>query len=479
MTGEKPFIHMISTPMDHYLYDVNTNMFAKVDGDTYQYLKEVEQQDGMQKVAVNVHIKQEIEFLRAQGFLSIKHPQKIRHSHSDLMEYHLNENIMQMALQVTQQCNFRCAYCIYGDSDFEFQREHSSKRMTLETALTAVDFFAARCGNQENITLGFYGGEPLLEFPLIQEVVKYAEEKLYAKDLSFTITTNASLLTPDIACFLCEHNFITVISLDGTPETHDRSRRFAKNGKGSFSVIRKNLVEAKKICPDFQFSFNTVVDARYPCDSLHQLFSGEDFFKESHVESTSIDDQFSVEKVVPSDIFLRQNNQHIFKGYLAFRGVYNRDSVSRVAYMNLLSNFGHFQTAMRSSVSLPDEMAPGGPCIAGERRLFVSVDGNLYPCEKVSETSEAMIIGNLWDGFDMDKVDRIINVAQTTAENCKKCWAFRHCMLCCRQSDNCGELCADLRRSQCDWVRSQVENIFKDYLWTKEFGIFDNILNKE
>ncbi len=81
--------------------------------------------------------------------------------------------------------------------------------------------------------------------------------------------------------------------------------------------------------------------------------------------------------------------------------------------------FSRFESSMKPALTLPDEIAPGGPCVSGERRLFINADGNLYPCERVSETSEIMNIGNIWDGFDFEKVDRILNVAQTTAEDCK------------------------------------------------------------
>lgn len=468
---EKPFIHALKTPLRNYIYDVNTNSFAAVDEDTYKYLKKTEQQDEILIPPTDVRVKKNIEILHNQGFLSTKHPQKIRHSHSDLIAYHLNENIMQMALQVTQQCNFRCAYCAYCANDFDFQRSHSSKRMSLETALAGIDFFAQRCGNQEQPTIGFYGGEPLMEFPLIKKVTAYAEEKFIGKSLKFTITTNASLLTPDIARFLVEHDFMITVSLDGTPETHDRSRRFASNGQGSFAVIRDNLKAAIEQCPNFKCNFNIVIDPRFPCDSLHHMFSKEEFFRDAQIMSTLIDDKFSVEKTVPSEVYMQQNTRHIFKSYLALRGVYDRDSVSRVAYVSVSGEFSRFESSMKPALTLPDEIAPGGPCVSGERRLFINADGNLYPCERVSETSEIMNIGNIWDGFDFEKVDRILNVAQTTAEDCKNCWAFRHCMLCCQHSDNCGELSAELRRSQCDGVRAQVEDTFKDYLWMREFGV--------
>ncbi len=476
MAVEKPFIHVVRTPLCNYIYDVNTNMFVEVDEGTYQYLRKIEQQERVLTEDVDECIGQNFQILREQGFLSSKRPKKIRHSQSGLEFYHLNENIAQMALQVTQQCNFRCAYCAYCASDFDFQRDHSAKRMSVETALSAVDFFAKRCANQDQPTIGFYGGEPLLEFPLIQRVTEYAEEKLYAKDLKFTVTTNASLLTPDMARFMSKHNFIVTVSLDGTPETHDRSRRFASNGRGSFSVIRHNLENLKEQGIELEILFNTVIDPRYPCDSLHELFSQDKFFGGAQIMSTLIDDKFSVEKTVPGEIFMRQDSCHAFKSYLSYRGVYDREKVSHVAYKILADIFQTFRIQMKPAVMLPDAAAPGGPCIPGQKRLFVSVDGNLYPCERVSETSLAMQIGNLKDGFDFKKVDKLLNIAQGTAEDCKDCWAFRHCTLCGRQSDNCGELSVDLRRSQCENVRAQVEDLFRDYLWMREFGISEDTL---
>lgn len=479
MEDQRPFIHVLRTPLSNYLYDVNTNMFVDVDERTYQYLEEVEQQGGILEKNVDDYIIRNVELLREQGFLSSKHPKKIRHSQSEFVTYHLNENIAQMALQVTQQCNFRCSYCTYCASDFEFQREHSAKRMPLEIALAAVDFFAGRCGNQDKPTIGFYGGEPLLEFSLMQQVTEYAEEKLYAKDLKFTVTTNASLLTPEIAQFLAEHKFMVTISLDGTQEIHDRSRRFASDGKGSFAVIRRNLERVQEQCPEFTYMFNTVIDPRYPCDPLHELFSQDSLFSKTRMSSTLIDDWFSVEKSVPGEIFMQQDNRHMFRSYLAWRGVYERKRSSRVAWETLAATFARFKKDMKPTVPLPDVAAPGGPCIPGQKRLFVSTDGNLYPCERVSETSPVMNIGNLKDGFDFGKIDKLLNIAQDTAEDCKYCWAFRHCKLCAGQSDNCGILSPDLRRSQCENVRAQVEELFRDYLWMREFGVSENVLDKE
>lgn len=471
MPNEKPFIHMMKTPLYKYFYDVNTNMFIQVNDDMFQYLNEIEHGNGDFDTISDLRIKNNIRYLQQKGFLSTKHPIKIEHSSSELLYYHLNENISQIALQVTQQCNFRCAYCVYNASDFKFQRSHSPKRMSLETAYSAVDFYAARCSNQQLAAVTFYGGEPLLEFSLIQKVVEYAEKKLYGKKLRFSITTNASLLTPQIAHFLMNHNFLTTISLDGASETHDRSRRFANTGQGSFEVITNNLKNILAKYPDFEFSCNVVIDPRFPCESMHKLFNSEIPYCNVRITTNYINDMFSIEKTVPSNIFLQQESCYTFKSYLAFRGIYKREEVSRVAYDTLHQDFGKIRTMMKPEKSMPDVMAPAGSCIPGARRLFVNVDGYLYPCERVSESSSAMIIGNLQEGFNYDHINKLLNIAQTTADNCKKCWAFRHCILCCNYSDNCGELSADLRRSQCSMSRAYVEEKFKDYLWMNEFGV--------
>lgn len=187
--------------------------------------------------------------------------------------------------------------------------------------------------------------------------------------------------------------------------------------------------------------------------------------------STLIDDQFSIEKAVPGEIFMQQDSRYAFKSYLSYQGAYEQDKASRITCTILSDIFSGFKTKMKPAVSLPDVTAPGGPCIPGQQRLFVSTDGSLFPCERVSEASQAMNIGNLQNGFDLKKVDKILNIAQITAEKCKNCWAFRHCTLCGGLCDNCGELSAGLRGSQCNDVCAQAENLFRDYLWAKEFGI--------
>jgi uncharacterized protein len=113
-------------------------------------------------------------------------------------------------------------------------------------------------------------------------------------------------------------------------------------------------------------------------------------------------------------------------------------------------------------------MSHGGPCIPGHKKLFVTVNGNFIPCEKVNEISEAMCIGNIYEGFDYEKAKKILNVVQLTEENCKNCWAIRYCSICARQCDNNGELSAQIKMPECKITKESVEKDLKNYIMFKE-----------
>ena len=99
-----------------------------------------------------------------------------------------------MTLQLTQNCNFRCAYCHYTCNDGS-QRTHSSKRMSVEVAKAAILYLRDHSVDTQSVYIGFYGGEPFLEFSLLKEVVAFCEDQLRGKDIHFTVTSNGTLLT--------------------------------------------------------------------------------------------------------------------------------------------------------------------------------------------------------------------------------------------------------------------------------------------
>ena len=133
------------------------------------------------------------------GYLSSANVKQIEHPLSNLSEHLLARGLEKMTLQVTQNCNLRCKYCIYSEVSNLSQRSHNENAMSFETAKNAIDFFGVHSRDKKQVAIGFYGGEPLLEFQLIKDAVSYAKKIFEGKDLSFHITTNATLMTDEMA----------------------------------------------------------------------------------------------------------------------------------------------------------------------------------------------------------------------------------------------------------------------------------------
>lgn len=123
---------------------------------------------------------------------------EVRHVYADYLDVFLTRKLAKITLQLTQNCNFRCKYGIYSETHNLRQRSHSTERMTFETAKKAIDFLWKHSVDSPDVNIGFYGGEPLLEFPLLKKAVKYSERLFEGKNLTFSVTTNGTLLNDEI-----------------------------------------------------------------------------------------------------------------------------------------------------------------------------------------------------------------------------------------------------------------------------------------
>lgn len=140
-----------------------------------------------------------------------------------------------LTLMIIQECNLRCTYC-YGEGG-EYQ---DRGKMSLETAKKSIDFLIGNSKNKE-LLICFLGGEPLMNFPLIKDVVAYCNKYENDKPIHFkyTITTNGTIWNDEIEKFLREKHFTVQISVDGNKDVHNCNRFYA-NGLGSFDVMEKN-----------------------------------------------------------------------------------------------------------------------------------------------------------------------------------------------------------------------------------------------
>jgi uncharacterized protein len=162
-----------------------------------------------------------------------------------IKKYLLRYGIQQLILNVTEDCNFRCKYCTYSEY-YEYTRPRSEKCMVFSVAKKAIDQFimllkeGQRFNPLREPSIGFYGGEPLLNFDLIKDCIEYVETIDDDFGIIYNITTNGSLLDKHKADWLMEHDFTIAVSLDGPEEEHDRNRIYS-DGKGTFRNVMKNV----------------------------------------------------------------------------------------------------------------------------------------------------------------------------------------------------------------------------------------------
>lgn len=418
------FIHLFKTPLGKYFYDVNKNEIVEVDEDVYGYLcgKSTGSKDTEQKV------KQLIE----KGYLKKKRVKICRNTSTDYIQDFMNNRISYLVLQVTQMCNLRCEYCVYSGA-YE-TRTHNNKVMELTTAQKAIDFLIAHSFDEDSIELGFYGGEPLLEFELIKSCVKYIREKAYGKEISFNITTNATLLNEEVADFFVNNNFTVTISLDGPKEVHNRSRRFPKSDEGSFDIVMKNLKYLQEKFPEYykeKVSFNTVLTTKDGLYKIENFFSNDECIKENGMTASRVSDAFAKKKTEINEQYIVEERYEEFLMFLFQIGRIKEKRHLKIAETMFRNIFDfHENMEMYKREELPDIWHHGGPCVPGMKRLFTNADGKFYPCEKVSETLKGNCIGDIEKGLDLESITNIMNVGKCNHKICENCWIYSLCGAC-------------------------------------------------
>lgn len=186
-------------------------------------------------------VYKELEVLTAEGLL-FSEP-------TDISQLAYNEDniVKAMCLHIAHDCNLKCSYCFASQGNFKGERS----MMSLEVGKKSLEFLASNSGNRRNLEVDFFGGEPLMNFQLVRDLVAYGRELevQYNKNFRFTITTNGLLLDEDKIDFINENMDNVVLSLDGRKEVNDNMRKTI-NDEGSYEIILpkfKAMVEKEEI----------------------------------------------------------------------------------------------------------------------------------------------------------------------------------------------------------------------------------------
>jgi uncharacterized protein len=324
----------------------------------------------------------------------------------------------RIQLLMAQSCNLGCRYC-YAWRNGSNQR---NVLMSWPVAKRAVDFLVARSGKRPNLMLTFFGGEPLLNYTTIRQVVEYCEsiKEQFGKTFSYELVTNGTLLTQEVAEFLAEHQFLLMISIDGWREMHEYNRPALRKG-GDYDAILANALHVLKIyqergLPEIKVRAN-LTDKFHESDKVRQFLHSLGFTKVgiSPIEPLSHGDRS------PSAMTDDQVEEMMLKEYAA-----DLASLDRLAQGERLSSAEGFRLRRLSQPMTP-VLLKGLACGVNRNTAVVDTKGNIYPCHRY-EGMENYIVGNVFTGMDREKtIGYYFKVNGNATNRCHSCWIRDYC----------------------------------------------------
>jgi uncharacterized protein len=319
-----------------------------------------------------------------------------------------NASLKALCMNVSHACNMMCAYCFAGKGEYGGDAE----LMSLETGKRAIDFLIENSGGRKNLDIDFFGGEPLLNWGVVKDIVGYARkiERGCDKKFRFTLTTNGLLIDDDVIEFTNKEMHNVVLSLDGRPEVNDAMRKLP--GGGSYDKIVPNfkeLVEAREGKGYYIRGTFTRENLDFVNDILHLADLG---FKELSLEPV-VSGHGAPYGLTMEDLPILNEQYEM----LAIEMIKRREQGRGFS-------FYHFTIDLT-----------GGPCVhkrvsgcgVGREYLAVTPSGELYPCHQFIG-DERFIIGDVWHGITKSELQREFDRCNIYSRaQCKECWARMYC----------------------------------------------------
>lgn len=348
--------------------------------------------------------------------------------------------VKALCLHIAHDCNLACRYCFAEEGEYHGRRA----LMSYEVGKKALDFLVENSGNRRNLEVDFFGGEPLMNWKVVKQLVAYGREleKSHDKHFRFTLTTNGVLLNEEVQEFLNREMDNVVLSLDGRKEVNDKMRPF-RNGKGSYELI----------VPKFQRLADSRNQEKY---YIRGTFTREnlDFSKDVLHFSELGFEQISIEPVVGDDTepyaIQKEDLPQIFAEYDRLAQIMVEREKAGKGF-----TFFHFMLDLE-----------GGPCVAkrlsgcgsGTEYLAVTPWGDLYPCHQFVGNEE-FLMGNVEDGITHPEIaEEFRGCSVYSKEKCRSCFARFYCSGgCMANSYKFHHTIQDTYEVSCEMERKRVE----------------------
>lgn len=317
--------------------------------------------------------------------------------------------VKALCLHIAHDCNLACRYCFAEEGEYHGRRA----LMSFEVGRKALDFLVANSGNRVNLEVDFFGGEPLMNWDVVKQLVAYGRslEKEHHKRFRFTLTTNGVLLNDEIADFLNREMSNVVLSLDGRKEVNDQMRPF-RNGKGSYDLI----------VPKFQKLAQSRNQKNYYIRGTftkNNLDFSEDV---KHFADLGFQ-QISIEPVVGTKedpyAIQKEDLPQIFEEYDKLALEYIKRQKEGNGFQ-----FFHFMIDLNQGPCVYKRLSG---CGSGTEYLAVTPWGDFYPCHQFVG-DEKFLMGNVDEGIVKKEIgEQFASCNVYTKEKCKNCFARFYC----------------------------------------------------
>jgi uncharacterized protein len=319
--------------------------------------------------------------------------------------------VINLLLFVTQTCNMNCVYCFGRAGEYG----HPGV-MSTETATAAVDWLIRSSLDAKLLSICFFGGEPLLNFPLVKQVVTYAKERARAqgKEVVFSISTNATLLTEEIMAFLKQEKVEPLISFDGPPDIHNRQRQL-KHGGDSYDIVRTNVQKLRSAFPNLtaratvcggtdpfavRQSMEEAGFAAYHLSPVSPvILPGVDSDKNTPTPETAADQMLDYHRREAVDLF----------SAITDRRSCTANASAEMSLLALLAGGQKRHVA----------------CCVGREMRAVAANGDIYPCHRFVGLEDALC-GNISD-YEAGGINDYHRAVVENLPVCSTCWARYFC----------------------------------------------------
>ncbi len=408
----KPMFHRFQQNGMNIVLDVNSGIVHVTDDMTYDILGVY---DGTNEAAVHTAFdekygKDEVDDVLSDLDALVQKEQLLAPMDSNYRVVIEDKPIIKaLCLNIAHDCNLRCRYCFAGQGGYGQWR----MLMSFDVARRAVDFLIAHSGGRKHCEIDFFGGEPLMNWHVIQETVSYIrqQEKKHNKIIKLSLTTNGLLLDEEKTRYLTENHISLILSLDGRKEMHDRMRPGVQ-GEPTYDRILKNLqycVEHRdgeeyyvrgtytRYNLDFATDVTDIVDKGFPALSMEPVVG-------------DASEAYAIQK---------EDLPQIFDEYEKLTKIFiEREEAGHPFF------YFHFNMDLWRGPCLPKRLRG---CGAGHEYLAVVPNGDIYPCHQFVGR-DGYVIGNVYEGLkNMDMMKSFRENHVLSKPECVQCWARFYC----------------------------------------------------